>query len=200
MELDAALDFIRPRQNGVLSTVKRDGRPQLSNITYHLGDDGVVRISVTDGRAKTTNIRRDNRVSLYVSQEDFWAYVVVEADAELSPVSAAPDDATVEELVEYYRALAGEHPDWDDYRRVMVSDRRLIVRLRPTRGVRNARRIATPRRCWPFAAAPAGSARAVHRFASDRQHARNTCTPLCRIQRTPIERSIEWTVEASHGC
>jgi PPOX class probable F420-dependent enzyme len=132
MELDEALDFIRPRRNGVLATQKRDGRPQLSNITYQVGDDGVVRISVTDGRAKTANIHRDNRVSLYVSREDFWAYVVVEADAELSPVSAAPDDATVDELVDYYRALAGEHPDWDDYRRVMVSDRRLVVRLRPT--------------------------------------------------------------------
>ena len=133
MELDAALDFIRSRRNGVLATQKRDGRPQLSNITYHLGDDGIVRISVTDGRAKTTNIRRDNRVSLHVTQDDFWAYVVVEGDAELSPVASAPDDATVEELVEYYRSLAGEHPDWDDYRRVMVSDRRLIVRLRPSR-------------------------------------------------------------------
>jgi hypothetical protein len=70
---------------------------------------------------------------LHVSQEDFWAYVVVEADAELTPVSAATDDATVDELVDYYRALAGEHPDWDDYRRVMVSDQRLVVRLRPTR-------------------------------------------------------------------
>ena len=133
MELDAALDFIRSRQNGVLATLKRDGRPQLSNITYSLGADGVVRISVTDGRAKTATGRSDNRVSLYVSQEDFWAYVVVEADAELSPVSAAPDDATVDELVEYYRAAAGEHPDWDEYRRVMVSEGRLVVRLRPTR-------------------------------------------------------------------
>lgn len=133
MNLDAALDFIRPRQNGVLATQKRDGRPQLSNITYSLGADGVVRISVTDGRAKTANVRRDNRVSLHVSQEDFWAYVVVEADAELSPVSAAPDDATVDELVEYYRAAAGEHPDWDEYRSVMVSESRLVVRLRPTR-------------------------------------------------------------------
>ena len=133
MELDAALDFIRPRQNGVLSTSKRDGRPQLSNITYHLGDDGIVRISVTDGHARPTTSDATTGSSLYVSQEDFWAYVVVEADAELSPVAAAPDDATVEELVEYYRSLAGEHPDWDDYRRVMVSDRRLIVRLRPTR-------------------------------------------------------------------
>jgi PPOX class probable F420-dependent enzyme len=133
MELDAALDFIRSRQNGVLTTQKRDGRPQLSNITFCLGDDGIVRISVTDGRAKTANIRRDNRVSLYVSQEDFWAYVVIEADAELSPVSSAPDDATVDELVDYYRAAAGEHPDWDEYRSVMVSEGRLVVRLRPTR-------------------------------------------------------------------
>ena len=116
MELDAALDFIRSRQNGVLTTLKRDGRPQLSNITYSFGDDGIVRISVTDGRAKTANIRRDPRVSLYVSREDFWAYVVVEADAELSAVASAPDDAAVDELVEYYRAAAGEHPDWDEYR------------------------------------------------------------------------------------
>jgi PPOX class probable F420-dependent enzyme len=133
MELDTALDFIRSRQNGVLTTQKRDGRPQLSNITFSLGDDGVARISVTDGRAKTANIRRDNRVSLYVSQEDFWAYVVIEADAELSPVSSAPDDATVDELVDYYRAAAGEHPDWDEYRSVMVSEGRRVVRLRPTR-------------------------------------------------------------------
>jgi len=133
MELDAALDFIRSRQNGVLTTQKRDGRPQLSNITYSLGSDGVVRISVTDGRAKTANIRRDSRVSLYVTQDDFWAYVVVEADAELTPVSAAPNDATVEELVAYYRAISGEHPDWDEYRSVMVAEGRLVVRLRPTR-------------------------------------------------------------------
>jgi hypothetical protein len=70
---------------------------------------------------------------LYVSREDFWAYVVIEADAELSPVSSAPDDATVDELVDYYRAAAGEHPDWDEYRRVMVSEGRRVVRLRPTR-------------------------------------------------------------------
>jgi PPOX class probable F420-dependent enzyme len=133
MELDKALDFIRSRQHGVLTTLKRDGRPQLSNITYSLGADGIVRISVTDGRAKTTNIRRDNRVSLHVSQEDFWAYVVIEADADLSPVASAPDDATVDELVEYYRAAAGEHPNWDEYRSVMVSEGRLVLRLHPTR-------------------------------------------------------------------
>ena len=85
MELRSALDFIRSRQNGVLVTLKRDGRPQLSNITYALGADGVVRLSVTADRAKFNNLRRDARASLYVSKEDFWGYVVIDA-ADGAPV------------------------------------------------------------------------------------------------------------------
>lgn len=131
MELPDALDFVRGRHNGVLATAKRDGRPQLSNITYVLGDDGVVRISVTDDRAKTRNLRRDQRASLHVAQEDFWAYVVLEGEATLTPVSAAPNDDTVDQLVEYYRAVQGEHPDWDEYRQAMVTDRRLLILFRP---------------------------------------------------------------------
>ena len=131
MELAAALDFIRPRTNGVLVALKRDGRPQLSNITYTLGQDDVVRISITAGRAKYHNLQRDARASLYVSREDFWGYVVLEGDAELSEVAKDPHDAAVEELIDLYRAAAGEHPDWDDYRRAMVDDGRLVVRLRP---------------------------------------------------------------------
>jgi len=133
MELDAALDFVRSRHQGVLVTLKRDGRPQLSNIAYYVGDDGVVRISITNGRAKTANIRRDDRVSLHVTRDDFYAYVVLEGEAELAPVATSPDDATADELVEYYRAIVGEHPDWDEYRRAMVDDQRLVVRFRPTR-------------------------------------------------------------------
>jgi PPOX class probable F420-dependent enzyme len=133
MELAAALDYIRPRKNGVLVALKRDGRPQLSNITYTLGADDVVRISITAGRAKYFNLLRDSRVSLHVTSDDFWSYVVLEGDAELSPVAADPNDATVEELVELYRSAAGEHPDWDEYRAVMVNDGRLVVRIRPTR-------------------------------------------------------------------
>ena len=98
------------------------------------GEDGVARISITDDRAKTKNLRRDPRASLYVVADDFWAYAVLEATAELTPVAAAPDDATVEELVAYYRALQGEHRDWDDYRRAMVAQKRLVARLRPERG------------------------------------------------------------------
>jgi PPOX class probable F420-dependent enzyme len=133
MELDTALGFVGDRRKGVLTTLRADGRPQLSNITYHLGDDGLIRISVTDSRAKTRNLRRDPRASLHVASDDFWQYVVVEGTAELTAVAASADDPTVDELVEYYRALSGEHPDWDDYRRSMVADGRLIVRLRPER-------------------------------------------------------------------
>ena len=133
MDLASAIGFVSARRHGVVVTIKADGRPQLSNITYAAGADGTIRISVTDGRAKTANLRRDPRASLHVTRDDFYAYVVVEAIAELTPVAAEPDDATVGELVEYYRALSGEHPDWDDYRRAMVTDRRLIVRLRPER-------------------------------------------------------------------
>jgi PPOX class probable F420-dependent enzyme len=133
MELTNALDFARPLRQGVLTTLRLDGRPQISNIVYALDDSGTARVSVTDGRAKTKNLRRDPRLSLYVCGESFWTYVVFEGEAELAPVATAPDDATVDELVELYRALSGEHPNWDEYRAAMVADRRLVLRLRPTR-------------------------------------------------------------------
>jgi PPOX class probable F420-dependent enzyme len=130
MELSAALDFARSRRNGVLTTVRRDGRPQLSNIVYALGDDDVFRISVTATRAKTKNLQRDPRASLYVPGDNFWAYVVLDGPADLTAVAAAPDDATVEELITVYRAVAGEHADWDEYRQAMITDQRLVVRIR----------------------------------------------------------------------
>lgn len=132
MDVAAALEFARSRHHGVLTTLKRDGRPQLSNIAYAVADDGTVRISVTDGRAKTANLRRDPRASLHVARDDFYAYVVIEADVELMPVATDPHDATADALVEYYREVAGEHDDWEDYRRAMVADGRLVLILRPT--------------------------------------------------------------------
>jgi PPOX class probable F420-dependent enzyme len=133
MDLTKALSFARSHHQGILMTVRSDGRPQSSNIAFGVGDDGIVRISVTDDRAKTRNLRRDPRASLHVNRADFYAYVVLEGDADLSPVAARPDDATVEELVELYRGLQGDHPDWTEYREAMVADRRLVVRLRPSR-------------------------------------------------------------------
>ena len=114
---------------GVLTTLKRDGRPQLSHVNYTFDGTDLARVSVTDDRAKTRNLRRDPRCSLFVRSDDGWSYVVLEGDAELTPVASAPDDATVEELIEVYRLVNGEHPDWDDYRRAMVTDRRLVLRL-----------------------------------------------------------------------
>ncbi len=133
MDLDDALDFSRSTRQSVLVTLRRDGRPQLSNVLHHTFDDGVIRISITADRAKYHNLAREPWAALHVTREDFFAYAVLEGEAELSPVAAAGDDDTVEELVTLYRALMGEHDDWDDYRATMVRDRRVVVRLRPTR-------------------------------------------------------------------
>ncbi|TCO35702.1 PPOX class probable F420-dependent enzyme [Kribbella steppae] len=113
---------------GVLVTLKRDGRPQLSNVTY-VFDGERIRVSLTDGRAKTKNLRRDPRASLYVDGPGGRSYVVLEGKAELSPVAADPHDAVVEDLVDYYRTASGEHPDWDEYRRAMVTDKRLVFSM-----------------------------------------------------------------------
>lgn len=133
MELEEALAFVRPRHQGVLVTIRREGRPQLSNIVYAVADDGAVEISVTDTRAKTANLRRDPRASLYVLGDHFYAYAVLESTAEVSPAAAAPDDGVVDALVALYRRVGGEHPDWAEYRQAMVSDRRVLLRLRPER-------------------------------------------------------------------
>ena len=129
MDLADAISFVRGRHQGVLTTIRSGGRPQLSNIVYTLGDDDVARISVTNSRAKTQNLRRDARASLYVVGGDFWSYVVLDGTAELTPVAADPADETVDELVALYRTVAGEHPDWGEFRRDMVADGRLTVRL-----------------------------------------------------------------------
>ena len=127
-------DLLRERGTGVLVTLKKDGRPQLSNVSFTYDEPSrTIRISATDGRAKTRNLRRDPRASFYVTAPDMGAYLVAEGDAELTPTAADPHDATVEELIEVYRAIAGEHPDWDEYRAAMVADRRLVIRLRADR-------------------------------------------------------------------
>lgn len=126
------LAFVAERRWGVLTTLKRDGRPQLSNVGYAYDpQQRLFRVSVTADRAKTRNLQRDPRVTLHVSSDDFWSWVAVEGTAELTPVAADPHDATVEELVTYYRGVSGEHEDWGDYRRAMVADRRLVVRFTP---------------------------------------------------------------------
>jgi len=127
---DKLLAVITGNSLGILATIKRDGRPQLSNVTYHFDPRTLsIGVSVTEPRAKTRNLRRDPRASILVSSEDGWSYAVAEGDAVLSPPAAAPDDDTVESLIALYREVAGEHPDWDEYRQAMVLDRRVLLRL-----------------------------------------------------------------------
>ena len=127
---DKLLAVITGNSLGILATIKRDGRPQVSNVTYHFDPRMLsIDVSVTEPRAKTRNLRRDPRASILVSSEDGWSYAVAEGDAVLSPPAAAPDDDTVESLIALYRKVAGEHPDWDEYRQAMVLDRRVLLRL-----------------------------------------------------------------------
>lgn len=127
---DKLLALIADNSLGVLATLKRDGRPQLSNVTYHFDPRALtIEVSVTEPRAKTRNLRRDPRASLLVSSEDGWSYAVAEGDALLSAPAASVDDETVESLVTLYRNVAGEHPDWDEYRQAMVVDRRVLLAL-----------------------------------------------------------------------
>ena len=127
---DKLLAVISGNSLGVLATIKRDGRPQLSNVSYHFDPRGnAIEVSITEPRAKTRNLRRDPRASILVSADDGWSYAVAEGTAELSPPAADPHDDTVEALIRLYRSIAGEHPDWDDFRRAMVTDRRVLMRL-----------------------------------------------------------------------
>ena len=119
MELATAVDFAREHRQSVLVTLRDDGRPQLSNVMHAVGDDGVVRVSITADRAKYVNLSKRPWAAMHVTRPDFFAYAVLEGDVTLAPVAAAPDDATVDELVDLYRA--------------MVQDRRTVVRLTPTR-------------------------------------------------------------------
>jgi PPOX class probable F420-dependent enzyme len=132
MDLSDALPWAGERKNAVLITIRKDGRPQSSDIAYRLDGD-VFEISLTTGRAKTANMKRDPRVVLHITEPSSWSYLSFDGTVELTEPTTAVDDATADALVEYYRAVAGqEHPDWDEYRAAMVAEGRLLARFRPT--------------------------------------------------------------------
>lgn len=115
---------------GVLATIKSDGRPQLSPVTpYYDRNAGVIYVSMTEGRAKTANLRRDPRAALEVTSSDGWAWATAEGPVTLTGPGTDAHGREVEALVDYYRSAAGEHPDWDEYRSVMVSDRRVLMAM-----------------------------------------------------------------------
>ena len=122
MNHDQALDFVRRNHRGVLATIKRDGVPQLSNVSYLLDDDQQVKISVTRDRAKTRNVRRDARVAMTALGDNWYEYVVVEGTARIV------EDDPVPLLRHVYRGATGaEHPDWAEFDAAMVRDGRVVL-------------------------------------------------------------------------
>ncbi|MFI7641459.1 PPOX class F420-dependent oxidoreductase [Nonomuraea sp. NPDC049400] len=116
---------------GVLATIKSDGRPQLSPVQpYYDQDADVIYVSMNEGSAKTANLRRDPRAALEVTSPDGWAWATAEGTATLTGPGTDPHGPEVEALVHYYRVAAGEHPDWDEYRSVMVADRRVLMTMK----------------------------------------------------------------------
>ena len=129
VDREALLDFVRPRHHLVLITTRQDGRPQASPVTGGVDEQGRIVVSTYPERAKTHNARRDPRVSVVVLSDDFGgAWVQVDGDCE---VIDCPE--SVEPLVDYFRAVAGEHPDWDEYRQAMVAQGKSLLRITPTR-------------------------------------------------------------------
>jgi PPOX class probable F420-dependent enzyme len=112
----------------VMATVQPDDRPQLSVVRpwFH---DAIAEVTLTARRVKTRNLRADPRVTFLATDDTGQRFVAAEGRAVLTPVSTEPGDATGRRLADLYRAVAGEHPDWDDYYRAMVTDRRLIARV-----------------------------------------------------------------------
>ena len=131
MDLNEALSWAADRHNAVLITIRRDGRPQSSDIAY-AASDGMIRISVTDDRAKTRNLERDSRAVVHITAPNKWSYLSFDGTVELSPVAAEPGDAVCQELAQLLRDVQGkEHPDWDEFNQAMVDDRRRVVRFTP---------------------------------------------------------------------
>ena len=127
--LEELLEFVRPRHHGVLLTRRGDGSPQGSPVTIGVDRSGRIVVSTYPERAKTSNARRDPRVGVVVLSDAFGdAWVHVDGRAEV-----LDGEAAVEPLVEYYRCIAGEHPDWDEYRQAMRTQGKSLIRITPTR-------------------------------------------------------------------
>lgn len=125
-----ARNLLAESRLGVLATIKSDGRPQLSPVMPFFDQQaGVIYISTSQGTAKTANLRRDPRAALEVTSADGWAWATAEGTATLTGPGSDPHGPEVDALVNYYRAAAGEHPNWSEYRSVMVAGRRVLITI-----------------------------------------------------------------------
>ncbi len=124
MDDTQARAFVGRHTRGVLATIKRDGRPQLSHIAYTLDDDELIKISSTEDRAKTRNLRRDSRASMAVVSDNWWEYLVVEGTCAIHEGDVLP------ELRHVYERIAGKpHPNWQEFDEAMVRERRLVLAI-----------------------------------------------------------------------
>jgi PPOX class probable F420-dependent enzyme len=125
VERNELLEFVRPRHHGVLLTKRRDGWPQSSLVTMGVGDDGSILVSSYPERAKIHNLRRDPRASMVVMSDAFdGEWVQVDGTATVTDIPESVDG-----LVEYFRVISGEHPDWDEYRQAMVRQGKSLIRI-----------------------------------------------------------------------
>ena len=132
VDREALLEFLRPRHNGLVITTRADGAPQASPVTCGVDEQGRIVVSTYPQRAKARNARRDPNVSIVVLSDDFGdAWVQVSGPATVKDLPDALDG-----LVDYFRSISGEHPDWDEYRRAMVRDHRVLLRFEITRAVK----------------------------------------------------------------
>jgi len=149
MDLDEARTFLRSHHRGILVTARPDGRPQMSAVSVALDEEGRPAISTREGAYKVRRIREDPQVSLCVMSEDFWSWIQIDGTATVISLPEA-----MEALVAQYRAVAGEHPDWDDYRASMQDQQRVIIRI-------DMERAGTPdgiAGSWPPKRVPSGPA------------------------------------------
>ena len=135
MELDHALEWVAQRNHGILITIRRDGRPQSSDISFTL-KEGKFCISATSSRAKTKNLLKDNRAVLHVTSPESWSYVSFDGTVEVSPPAQTHNDTVNQELAEIYKRILGkDHPNWEEYHQAMIDDERLILRFIPKSAV-----------------------------------------------------------------
>ena len=129
VEVAELLEFARPRHRMLLTTTRRDGRPQISPVSGAVDLHGRIVISTYPARAKTRNLERDPRVSVLVLSDDWnGPWVQVDGDAEVLHMPEAADG-----LVDYFRCISGEHPDWGEYREAMRIQDKSLIRITPTR-------------------------------------------------------------------
>ena len=135
MDLNEAIAWASTTHHGVLITLRKDGRPQSSDIAYAV-INGKFCISATATRAKTINLLRDNRAGLHITSPEIWSYISFDGIAEITQIAQQPEDSVCKELAKVFTAIQKkQHPNWDEFNQAMINDKRLVIRFVPDSAV-----------------------------------------------------------------